>query len=90
MAEVPVRTLNQDTAGVLARVKAGEHLAVTERGQVVAYLTPAVPAALADLVTSGRVRPPTLHGPLPRPGGPVRPELDAGALLRELRDDERG
>jgi prevent-host-death family protein len=89
MAEVPVRALNQDTAGVLARVKAGEHVAVTERGRVVAYLTPAVPAALTDLITTGRVRPPSLSGPVPRPAGPVRTDLEAGALVRELRDDER-
>jgi prevent-host-death family protein len=89
VAEVPVRALNQDTAGVLARVKAGEHVVVTERGRAVAYLTPAVPAALADLVTTGRVRPPSLSGPLPRPVGPVRTDLEAGALVREQRDDER-
>jgi antitoxin (DNA-binding transcriptional repressor) of toxin-antitoxin stability system len=89
MVEVPVRALNQDTAGVLSRVKAGEHLAVTERGRVVAHLTPAVSVALADLVTTGRVRPPSLHGPLPVPPGPVDTDSEAGALLRDLRDDER-
>jgi antitoxin (DNA-binding transcriptional repressor) of toxin-antitoxin stability system len=31
MSEVPVRELNQDTAGVLARVKRGEEIDVTER-----------------------------------------------------------
>ena len=32
MAEVPVRELNQNTAGVLARVKQGEQIDITERG----------------------------------------------------------
>ena len=90
MSDVPVRALNQDTAGVLARVKAGEHVTVTERGRVVAHLVPAQPAALADLVATGRVRPPTLAGPPPRPVGPVRTGTEAGALLEDLRDDERG
>lgn len=89
MAEVPVRELNQDTAGVLARVKGGEHLTVTERGRVVAHLSPAVPSALAEAVRTGRVLLPTLSGPLPRPTGAVRTDRDAGALLAEMRDDER-
>jgi prevent-host-death family protein len=88
MAEVPVRELNQDTARVLARVKAGEHVAVTERGRVVAHLVPTSPGALGDLVAAGRVLAPTLSGPPPRPVGRVRTEQEAGALLRELRDDD--
>ena len=88
MNEVPVRALNQDTSGVLARVKAGEHLAVTERGRVIAHLSPAAPVELAELIAAGRVRPPSPAGPLPRPAGPVSPD-DAGDLLEDLRDDER-
>ncbi|HEU4360139.1 MAG TPA: type II toxin-antitoxin system prevent-host-death family antitoxin, partial [Mycobacterium sp.] len=41
MSEVPVRELNQNTAGVLARVKRGEHIEITERGTVIARLVPA-------------------------------------------------
>jgi prevent-host-death family protein len=41
MAEVAVRELNQNTAGVLARVKQGEEIDITERGAVVARLLPA-------------------------------------------------
>jgi prevent-host-death family protein len=89
VAEVPVRALNQDTSGVLARVKAGEHLTITERGRPVARLVPAVAAGLADLVAGGRVEPPTLAGPLPRPTGPVRTDREAGELLEGLRDEER-
>ena len=32
MSEVPVRELNQNTSGVLARVKRGEQIEITERG----------------------------------------------------------
>ena len=89
MTEVPVRVLNQDTAGVLARVKGGEEIAITERGVIVARLIPAQPRALADLIASGRLRPPTAQGPIPRPIGPIRTDNPAGELLRAMRDEER-
>ena len=41
MSEVPVRELNQNTAGVLARVKDGEPIDITERGTVIARIVPA-------------------------------------------------
>ncbi|MGH3538880.1 MAG: type II toxin-antitoxin system Phd/YefM family antitoxin, partial [Pseudonocardiaceae bacterium] len=47
MSEVPVRELNQNTAGVLARVKRGEELDITERGAIIARLVPAQPHPLA-------------------------------------------
>lgn len=84
-----MRELNQDTAGVLARVKQGEEIDVTERGVVIARLVPAQSHPLADLVAAGVVRLPTRHGPVPRPGGPVRTAEEAGELLRAMRDDER-
>lgn len=89
MSEVPVRELNQDTAGVLARVKRGEPIDITERGTVVAHLVPAKKNALADLIGSGHLKPATLTGPAPRPSGPVRVDVEAGRVLRELRDQER-
>lgn len=89
MSEVPVRELNQNTAGVLARVKRGEEIDVTERGTVIARLVPTQRDALSGLVAAGKLRPPTVRGPVPRPSGPVRTDHEAGALLRELRDDER-
>lgn len=89
MAEVPVRELNQDTAGVLARVKRGEEIEVTERGLVIARLVPAQAHPLGDLIAAGVLRPPTRHGPVPRPSGPVHTDTDAGDLLRRMRDDER-
>lgn len=89
MSEVPIRVLNQDTSGVLARVKRGEEIDITERGTVVARMVPAQPAPLADLISSGKVRPATLSGPVPRPIGPVHTDHEAGELLRKMRDDER-
>lgn len=89
MSEVPVRELNQNTAGVLARVKRGEEIEITERGAIIARLVPAQPRPLADLIASGKLRSATTSGPVPRPGGPVRVDHEAGELLRELRDEER-
>lgn len=84
-----MRELNHDTAGVLARVKQGEQIDITERGAVVARLIPAQGHPLAELIGSGRLAPATMTGPAPRPSGPVRIDHEAGQVLRELRDGER-
>lgn len=90
MAELPVRVLNQETAKVLARVKAGEEIILTERGTVIARLVPAAPGPLDDLISAGRVRRATTHGPAPRPTSHVDETVpDAGTLVRSMRDDER-
>jgi prevent-host-death family protein len=89
VAEVPVRELNQNTAGVIGRVKSGEPIDITERGTVVARLIPARDHPLAELARSGKLRPATVAGPTPRPSGPVHTDNEAGALLRDMRDDER-
>ncbi|AHI00176.1 type II toxin-antitoxin system prevent-host-death family antitoxin [Kutzneria viridogrisea] len=89
MSEVPVRQLNQDTAGVLARVKRGEEVEITERGVVVARIVPPTPQPLADRIASGKLRLPTVGGPMPRPRGPVRADHEAGELVSGLRDEER-
>ncbi|WP_067967093.1 type II toxin-antitoxin system Phd/YefM family antitoxin [Mycolicibacter icosiumassiliensis] len=89
MSEVPVRELNQNTAGVLARVKRGEQLEITERGAVIARLVPAQDDPLSEMIQSGQLRPATVRGPAPRPSGPVLTDYEAGELLREMRDDER-
>jgi prevent-host-death family protein len=57
MRQVPVRELNQDTAGVLARVQRGESLEITSNGRPVARLLPVAPHALAALISTGLVRP---------------------------------
>jgi prevent-host-death family protein len=89
MTEVPVRELNQDTAGVLARVKRGEHIEITERGAVIARLIPAQENPLAAMISSRKLRPATVTGTAPRLTGPVHTDNEAGQLLREVRDDER-
>ena len=89
MAEIPVRVLNQETARVLARVKAGEEITLTERGSVIARIVPASVGPLDDLISAGRVRPATVNGPAPRPRIRAEDRTEAGALLRAMRDEER-
>jgi prevent-host-death family protein len=90
MGEVSVRVLNQETSKVLARVKSGEEVTLTERGDVIARIVPAMADPLAAYAGAGRVRLATTQGAAPRPtiaghtGDP-----DAGALLERLRSDER-
>lgn len=57
MEQIPIRTLNQDTAGVLARVEQGEIIELTNRGNPIARIVPVTADPLADLVASGLERP---------------------------------
>jgi prevent-host-death family protein len=89
---IPVRQLNQDTAGVLARVERGESLEITSRGRPIARLIPATGGRLdelADLIAAGRVVPATISTPFEVFDGPVDDGPEAGELLTALRDDER-
>lgn len=46
-------------------------------------------AALAALISVGKVQPATVHGPAPRPTIPMRGGPDAGTLLQRMRAAER-
>jgi antitoxin (DNA-binding transcriptional repressor) of toxin-antitoxin stability system len=80
--------LNQQTASVLARVKNGETVEVTERGQLIARIVPATGGELDDLIAAGRVIPATDHTPFTMPTIKAPPGSDAGQLIRQLRDEE--
>jgi prevent-host-death family protein len=90
---VGVRELRQNLSVYLRRVKAGESLDVTERGEVVARLEPARPEPLGPyerMKAEGRIRPATVRWedvppPLPAGPGPTLTEL----LLRERAEDDR-
>lgn len=89
MGDVSVRTLNQETSRVLSRVKAGEEITLTERGEVIARIVPAAQSPLGKLIGTGRVQPATLSGPAPRPTLPMHGDADAGELLERLREEAR-
>lgn len=82
-----VRELRQNASEWIRRAQAGEHIAVTNRGQVVAILGPPPSGqALTRLRETGRLKPATVTGPLP---APVRTSRPASEALGELRADER-
>jgi prevent-host-death family protein len=92
--QIPIRTLNQDTAAVLARVEQGEIIEITNRGRPIARIVPVAADRMADLVASdlvasGLALPPTLTGPIPIPTEAAEPGADAGQLICALRDEER-
>lgn len=89
MTRIGVRELRQHASRYLERVKSGETVEVTERGQLVALLVPPGPGATARdrLVAEGRLVPATRPF---RP--PARVEVRRGApgsdqVLDDLRGD---
>jgi prevent-host-death family protein len=88
MERVPMRELNQDTAGVLARVERGETVEITRHGRVIGRIVPAAAGELDDLVAAGRVIPPSRAQPFQAPQRSAM-TLEAGELVRRLRDEER-
>ncbi len=52
-----MRELSQRTAKIIALVRAGETVEVTDRGKVVAHIVPAVADRYAQLIAAGVIRP---------------------------------
>jgi prevent-host-death family protein len=95
METVTVSELNQQTARVLERIKAGETLEISEYGKPVARLVPAVPTTgvplLDQLIAQGRAIPAASPGPIP-PTPPRDDQEDGISLtdtLAQMRADER-
>jgi prevent-host-death family protein len=89
MERIGVRELRQHATRYLSKVKAGETVEVTERGQLVALLVPPSPGASARerLIASGQLVPAARPFQLPRrtPASPTAP--DSSEVLDDLRDD---
>jgi prevent-host-death family protein len=91
---VGMRDLGQNVSRVLARVKKGESLVVTDHGRPVARLVPYTPTrTLDEMVASGEVTPPSgdLQEFLKRfaEEPPVISPVPLSHILQEMRDDER-
>jgi prevent-host-death family protein len=91
-ASVGLRELRHNTGEVLARVRRGETVDVTEYGRLVARIVPVEqrePAPVLDrLAAAGRLRPAQRPGYRPR----IRPGTGTdqlGDALAALRDEER-
>jgi prevent-host-death family protein len=86
-----MRDLGQNVSRVLARVKKGESLVVTEYGRPVARLVPYTPArTLDDRIESGDITPPS--GDLQEflaHHVPVASEVAGSDILQAMRDEER-
>lgn len=95
---VTVTELNQQTTAVLRRVKAGYTLPITERGKVVAFLTPPPPTVTGNptidrWIVEGRLVPAAVPGTimdlLPQPQETEDSFSLADAIIAE-RDREAG
>lgn len=87
MLRIGVRELRQNASKYLARVKAGETVEVTERGSLIALLTPPRPgdSARERLIAEGKLVPATGPLDLPEPIHVAGPP--SGEVLDGLRAD---
>jgi len=86
---IGIRELREDLSRALRRVRGGEVLEVTDRGESVARLVPIGPVAagsLTALVAEGKLRPPRSAGPLPRPLA-LRSRMTSEEAIDGLRDE---
>jgi prevent-host-death family protein len=89
---IGIRELRQHASRYLQLVRAGQRVAITDRGELVAYLVPAGKSAsiLDRLAAAGEYQPPVgrLVDLPPAPEAPpgTRP---LGEVLLEMRDEER-
>jgi antitoxin (DNA-binding transcriptional repressor) of toxin-antitoxin stability system len=97
---VTVTELNQQTTAVLRRVKAGKTMPITERGQIIAYLTPPPPTITGNPVidgwiAEGRLLPQAVPGTvldlLPLPDtAPGDDEVSLSRAVLDEREREAG
>ena len=89
MERIGVRELRQHASRYLQRVKAGETVAVTERGHLIALLVPPGPATSARerLVSAGRLIPATRDFRLPKRVAAHPGSADSAGVLDGLRDE---
>jgi antitoxin (DNA-binding transcriptional repressor) of toxin-antitoxin stability system len=86
METIGVRELQQRASAAIRRVRRGEILGVTDRGQLVAVLAPpSVAVGTGNLIAAGRVRlARRIQEPLP---APVAASRSIGSVLDELRGE---
>ena len=88
MDRIGVRELRQHASRYLDRVAHGEILEVTDRGRPVARLVPVTADGWTDMIASGRVTP-AEDGTDVADEAPGKYDVDASAVLAEMRADER-
>jgi prevent-host-death family protein len=89
MERIGIRELRQHASVYIDRVRAGETVEVTDRGELVALLVPPAPAASARdrMIRDGLLIPAEheFRWPEPAPAPPGAP--DTLTILNELRED---
>lgn len=86
MRTIPHRELRNNSSKILAAVKAGETVAVTNNGEVAAILIPPGASKYDQLVAAGRVQPAKNPGHA-REIKRVKTGLKSIDILNELRGD---
>jgi len=91
MAEnvVGIRNLKQNASKMMARVKKGESILVTDRGKPMGKIIPRSSSVLEDLIEAGLATPPT-HSLSDIIEGALKTEpsdVPSSAILDELRED---
>lgn len=91
MREIGVRELRESLADVLRAVEAGEHVRVTSRGKALADIvpagSPARDARLEQLISDGRIVPPSRGQPAKAPRM-AKSDRRASAVVLADRDQE--
>ena len=89
MHVIGVRELRQNASKYLARVEAGEELAVTMRGRLVARLVPVTTTERAreDLIADGSLRPARRRSGLTSIDTDSLPCRDLSAILADVREE---
>ena len=92
MVTIGIRELRQHASRYLQLVRAGQRVAVTDRGTLVAYLVPAGEStSIVDRLVASNDYRPAVGGLLDLPAPPPRPAgaTSLAGTLDELRDEER-
>lgn len=85
MDTIGIRELQQRASTAIRRVRRGETLGVTDRGELVAVLAPPSAAiGTGSLIAAGRVT------PARRPRGPLPEPVAASDQIRSVLDELRG
>lgn len=84
---VGIRELKQNASAVIRRVRAGESVVVTDRGEPVATISPIRRSRLDELEAAGALTRASTH-PKQTPE-PVVSDVPLSGVLRQMRDEER-
>ncbi|MGH2760552.1 MAG: type II toxin-antitoxin system Phd/YefM family antitoxin [Actinomycetota bacterium] len=88
MATVGIRELKNGLSRYLKRVRRGEIIEVTDRGEPVAKIIPAgIPADIAELIAEGKLR--WSGKRFVAPASPVRPKPGAPLASDIISEDRR-